>query len=194
MRVLVAFEKSGIVRDAFIERGHDAMSCDLEPTERPGPHHQGDARPLMRERWDLVIAHPPCTALSTARGRPPDAELVAEGVLLFNAALHANSPRVAVENPQIYKLARETLGEPSQKIHPWQFGDAYLKRTWLWLIGLPPLTPMYSGIDRRIRLPSWVNSSSARKTNRVGLHRPGSKRSEFHPGVAAAMAKQWGGA
>ena len=99
MRVLVACEFSGIVRDAFIAEGHDAVSCDLLPTERPGPHIQGDVRPLLRQRWDLVIAHPPCTYLTNARPSLWGGPETGEAIAFFQECLAANAPLVAVENP-----------------------------------------------------------------------------------------------
>lgn len=142
MKVLVACEFSGIVRDAFIAEGHDAISCDLLPTERPGPHIQGDVRPLLKESWDLVIAQPPCTYLSN--GTQPKVFLrhdryrdTLEAINLFKECLNANSPLVAVENPQMHFLAKNLLNEPhSQIVHPWQFGHPYMKRTYLLVEGV----------------------------------------------------------
>ena len=193
MRVLVACEFSGIVRDAFIERGHDAISCDLLPTERPGPHVQGDVRPLLREPWDLVIAHPPCTYLSTARGAPSDdAEAIKSAVDLFRACQMANAPRVAVENPRIYKFVRRIVGEPDFAVHPYHFGDPWKKLTCFWTKGLPPLMRCFSGAQPEI-VGYWVQMSGARyKPNGPG-HRDPKIRSMFHPGMARAMAEQWGG-
>ena len=128
--MLVACEFSGIVRDAFIAKGHDAISCDLLPTERPGPHIQGDVRELLREPWGLVDAHPPCTYLSVARGEPSDEEDEILAALEFFADCQdANAPRVAVENPGIYKFAQAVLGKPDCVVQPWHFGDMVLKRT-----------------------------------------------------------------
>ena len=193
MKVLIAFERSGIVRDAFREAGHDAMSCDLEPTDRPGPHHQGDARPLMRLPWDLIIAHPPCPYLTSARGTPvDDDDLIVEALECFIDCLNANAPRVAVENPLLYKWVRAIVGQPDCRVHPYHFGDEYLKRTYFWLNGLPPLMAThYSGEDKT--LPRIISSGGSKRgyvPGYWGAQNP--KRSEFHPGMAAVMAQQWG--
>ena len=191
MRVLVACEFSGVVRDAFLAAGHDAISCDLLPTESPGPHVQGNVMELLREPWDLVVAHPPCTYLSPARGRFRDLDKVGEAMDFFIDCLGANAPMVAVENPLPYRLVRLYLGEPDCIVQPWQFGDMYLKRTGLWLRNLPPLLPTMMADDSR--LPTWVQGKRPNRQNRRdGFHRSSKKRAEFHPGMAAAMARQWG--
>ena len=191
MKVLVACEFSGVVRDAFLAEGHDAVSCDLLPTESPGPHIQGDVRALLREPWDLVIAHPPCTYLSPARGKFRDLDKVGEAMDFFIDCLGANAPMVAVENPLPYKLVRVYLGEPDSIVQPWQFGDMYLKRTGLWLRNLPPLLPTMMADDSD--LPTWIQGKRPNRLNRrEGFHRSSKKRAEFHPGMAAAMARQWG--
>lgn len=149
MKVLVACEFSGRVRNAFLARGHDAYSCDLltgrDPTH--GRHFKQDVRPLLKERWDLVIAHPPCTYLcnsgvrwlSTQKDRQ---DKMVEGCLFFLDCLSANSDKVAVENPIMHKHAMEWVRvEKSQVIQPWQFGHGETKATCLWLLGLPHLKP-----------------------------------------------------
>ena len=191
MKVLVACEFSGIVRDAFLAEGHDAISCDLLPTESPGPHHQGDVRPLLREPWDLVIGHPPCTYLTAARGKIRDLDKVGEAIDFFVDCLKANAPMVAVENPRTYKFVRRFIGEPSCGVDPWQFGDMVLKRTYFWLKGLPVLLPLIGGTDQL--LPAWVGGSNSRKSGRrQPKYRSPKMRARFHPGMAAAMARQWG--
>lgn len=141
MRVLVACECSGVVRDAFLARGHDAISCDLLPTAASGPHVQGDVSPLLREPWDLVIAHPPCTFLSYAAAkywnRPGRAAQREAALAFFMACYHANSPRVCVENPVGWP--NTVFRRPDQVIQPFYFGDRQRKATCLWLRGLPPL-------------------------------------------------------
>src|SRR5690349_922709 len=141
MRILVACEFSGIVRDAFIARGHDAVSCDLLPTERPGPHYQGDVRDLLGQGWDLMIAHPPCTYLTRAGARwwkDPARQLAAEEAIAFVRQLWvAPIERIAIENP-IGKL-HQAMGRPQQIIQPWQHGHGETKATCLWLKNLPPL-------------------------------------------------------
>lgn len=145
MRVLVACEFSGAVRDAFIALGHDAMSCDLLPTEAPGPHHEGDVRDVLGNSWDLMVAHPPCTYLTNSGVRwlhtkPGRWEQMREGAEFFRELLNAPIPRVAVENPIMHGYAREIVGRRAdQIIHPWQFGHLESKATGLWLRGLPPL-------------------------------------------------------
>ena len=191
MKILVACERSGIVRDAFRERGHDAVSCDLAPSESPGPHIIGDVRPLLRESWDMVIACPPCTYLTVARAPLRDLPETAAAVHFFLKCLWANSPLVCVENPLQFRAVRKYVGEPAQKIHPYQFGDLYLKRTCLWLKGLPPLLAThYQGTD--VMLPSLVGGTNSRRAGRPALYRTSAERSRFHPGVAKAMAQQWG--
>src|SRR6056297_904353 len=143
MKVLIACEYSGRVRDAFIALGHDAVSCDLLPSESPGPHIQGDVRELLREPWDLVIAHPPCTYLANSgvrwRVERGEWEQIAEAAEFFRACLGANAPCVAVENPVMHRYGREAVGRgPNFTVQPWQFGDPLRKRTCFWVRGLPP--------------------------------------------------------
>lgn len=186
MRVLVACEYSGVVRDAFRARGHDAVSCDLLPTEAPGPHVTGDARKLLGDGWDLLIAHPPCTRLCNSGVRwLHERNLwgeMREAATLFLAFLNAPVPRVAVENPVMHRHARETIGRgPDFTIQPWQFGHGEVKRTCFWTRGLPPLVPteIVEGRDPRVHFASpgadrWKERSTTLK------------------GVAEAMADQWG--
>ena len=203
MKVLVACEFSGIVRDAFIERGHDAISCDLLPTERPGPHIRGDVRELLRESWDLVIAHPPCSYLSNyntpfkKHEQIPDWwERVADGIAFFLQCRAANAPRVAVENPLPMPAVREIIGGPDDWVEPYWFGDVYRKRTGLWLKGLPPLM-------RTLSRPNGIPWVRDRPSQRVIASTPAWEKrtapslnthtsAAFWPGIAAAMAQQWG--
>ena len=183
MRVLIACEFSGIVRDAFIARGHDAVSCDLLPTERPGPHVEGDVRPMLRERWDLVIAHPPCTYLANSGVRwlyskPERWRLLGAAAGFFSQCLNANADRVAVENPVMHKWAG--MRKPDFTVQPWQFGHGETKRTCFWTKRLPPLLPtnIVAGRDARVhREPPGPDRWK--------------KRSLTYPGIAAAMAEQW---
>ena len=192
MRVLVACEFSGIVRDAFIERGHDAVSCDLLPTERPGPHIQGDVRPLLREPWDLVIAHPPCTYLANSgvqylHKRAGRWQQMIEAAVFFHRCLSANAPRVAVENPTMHRYAHSLLiPKPDCAVHPWWFGENQSKRTCLWLKGLPPLVATEAGDNITAPL-SWHDKWAFAK----GDERRHA-RSITYPGIAKAMAEQWG--
>jgi hypothetical protein len=190
MKILVACEYSGRVRDALIARGHDAISCDLLPTESPGPHIQSDVSALLQEPFDMVIAHPPCTYLANSGVRwlhtdPSRWERMREGAAFFLACLNANAPRVAVENPVMHKYAREEIGGlyPSFTVQPWQFGDPAKKRTCFWTKGLPPLIPT-----------STLTAKDA--VAECHLASPGpdrwKQRSRTYPGIASAIASQWG--
>ena len=181
LKVLVACEFSGIVRDAFIEAGHDAISCDLLPTERPGPHIQGDVRDLLTEEWDVMIAHPPCTYLAVSGARwfkGREAEQ-AEALAFVQTLLDAPIPRIALENP--VGVISTRICKPSQYIHPWEHGHPETKKTGLWLKGLPLLRPSCFSDGRQ---------------GRVHRDPPGpdrwKARSRTYPGIAAAMAAQWG--
>lgn len=198
LRVLIACEFSGIVRRAFAALGHDAWSCDLLPSEdRSNKHIVGDARDILDDGWDLLmVAHPPCTRLCNSGVRwlhkpPPGKTLTAiwedlrEAADLFSAFWNAPIERVAVENPVMHKHARGLIRnfEPAaQTVQPWQFGHGETKAICLWLRGLPKLTPTHVVEGR---------------TPRVHLMSPGpdrwKERSRFFPGVARAMALQWGG-
>ncbi len=181
MRVLVACEFSGRVRDAFIARGHDAMSCDLLPTDVPGPHHEGDVRDVLGDGWDLMVAHPPCTHLAVSGARwfkDKQAEQV-EALDFVRLLMAAPIPRIAVENP--VSIISSRIRRPDQIIQPWQFGHGETKATCLWLTNLPPLVPT-DVVDGREAV----------------VHRmpPGPDRwklrSLTYQGIADAMAEQWG--
>lgn len=181
MRVLVACEFSGIVRDAFRARGHDAWSCDLLPTEAAGPHVTGCVLPLLGKGWDLMVAHPPCThlAVSGARWWAGREREQAEALAFVAALMAAPVPRIALENP-IGRIST-AIRKPDQVIQPWQHGHGEVKATCLWLKGLPLLVPsrVVAGRDPRVHHAS-----------------PGpdrwKERSRTLPGIAAAMAAQWG--
>ena len=181
VKVLVACEFSGIVRDAFRLRGHDATSCDLLPTERDGPHYQGDILDIIDDGWDLMVAHPPCTflAVSGARwmaGRP---EAVADALAFVRFLLDAPIPRIALENP--ISIISSRIRKPDQIIQPWQFGHGETKATCLWLKGLPKLVPtnIVDGREARVhRMPPGPDRWK--------------ERSRTMQGIAAAMAEQWG--
>lgn len=194
LRVLVACEYSGRVRDAFLAAGHDAVSCDLLPTESPGPHVVGDARELLADGWDLLVAHPPCTYLANSgvqwlHKRPERWAHMRAGAQVFLDFLHAPIPRVAVENPLPHRYATELIGRPSQWIQPHEFGTLETKRTGLWLRGLPPLLVSEDGAAATAarpageRMPGWWVGPGARR---------GHERSRTAPGIALAMAQQWG--
>jgi hypothetical protein len=186
MRVLVVCEFSSVVRDAFAARGHDAWSCDLLPSERPGNHIQGDAGPHL-SGWDLVIAHPPCTYLSKSgvrwlHERPERWPMMIAAAVFFRRILEAPVPRIAVENPVLHGYATSIIGRRAdQYIQPWQFGHGETKRTGLWLKNLTPLTPTRIVEGR---------------TPRVHFAAPGpdrwKERSRTYEGIAEAMADQWG--
>lgn len=194
MRVLVACESSGIVRDAFLRRGHDAVSCDLKPTERPGPHHQGDVREILSRHWDLLIAHPVCRRLANSgvrwlHERPEYMAQVrpaAEFFMLFDRATHI--PRRAVENPVQHKYARAIIGRKAdQYVQPHFFGSPFQKATGLWLTGLPKLARTHWPKD----YPAGTSFVQA-----VWLMGPSPTREEDRsrtdPAIAEAMAAQWG--
>ena len=187
MKVLIACEYSGVVRDAFIARGHDAISCDLLPTESPGPHIQGDVRELLREPWDLVIAHPPCQDITLANLQRKSYEREKAAVDFFLDCLNANAPRVAVENPMPFKAVREVIGEPDCIVQPYQFGDGFRKKTCWWLRGLPPLLKMGDMVDP----PRWVQMTNG-SGKKGGVATTAKERARFFPGMVAAMAQQWG--
>ena len=183
MRVLVACEYSGIVRDAFIEAGHDAMSCDLLPTEKPGPHYEGDVRDVLHAGWGLMIAHPPCThlAVSGARWFPEkrEAGLQQAAVSFVRELAAAPIPRIAIENP--VSVLSSLWRKPDQTLQPWHHGHGETKAICLWLKNLPTLEPtdIVEGREARVhRMPPGLNRAK--------------ERSRFYPGIAAAMAEQWG--
>jgi hypothetical protein len=133
MRVLIACEFSGTVRDAFIAKGHDAMSCDLLPTDKPGPHYQGDVFDVINDGWDLMIAHPPCThlAVSGARWFKDKVTEQAEALDFVRKLINADIDRICIENP--VSIISSRIRKPDQTIQPWQFGHGETKRTCLWL-------------------------------------------------------------
>jgi len=185
MKVLVACEYSGTVRDAFIARGHDAISCDLLPTDRPGPHYQGDVFDIIDDGFDLMIAHPPCTHLAVSGARHFAAKRAdgrqQEAIDFFMRLAQADIPKIAIENPVC--IMSTVWRKPDQIIQPWQFGHGETKSTCLWLKGLLKLVPtnIVDGRDNRIhRLPPTPDRWKLRSTT--------------YQGIADAMAAQWGGA
>ena len=182
-RVLVACEYSGTVRDAFIAQGHDAMSCDLLPTESPGPHHQGSVLDVLGDGWDLMVAFPPCTHLASSGARWFAAKRAdgrqQHGIDFFMAIANASIPRIAIENP--VGIMSTQWRKPDQIIQPWQYGHGETKATCLWLKGLPTLRPtdIVDGREQRIwRLPESKDRWKI--------------RSKTFGGIADAMAQQWG--
>nr|WP_309504342.1 hypothetical protein [uncultured Roseovarius sp.] len=184
MRVLVGCEFSGTVRDAFIAQGHDAMSCDLLPTETPGPHYQGDVRDVLDYPWDLAIFHPPCTDLAVSGARHFEAKRMdgrqQASVSFFMALAKADIPQIAIENPVC--IMSSLWRKPDQIIHPWQHGHGETKATCLWLKNLPLLQPTNIVEGRADRIHKMPPSADRWKL-----------RSMTYPGIARAMAQQWGG-
>ena len=181
MRVLIACEYSGRVRDAFIARGHEAMSCDLLPTEVEGPHYQGDVRDVLGQGWDLLVAHPPCThlAVSGARWFKEKVQEQAEALDFVRLLMDAPVARIALENP--VSVISSRIRKPDQVIQPWQFGHGETKATCLWLKGLPKLTPtnIVEGREAKVhRMPPGPDRWK--------------ERSRTYLGIADAMAAQWG--
>ena len=181
MRVLVACEFSGIVRDAFLEQGHDAWSCDIEPSERPGPHIQGDVLSRLNMNWGIMIAHPPCQylAVSGARWFKDRKKEQFEALCFVKALMDAPIPKIALENP--VSVISSYIRKPDQIIQPWQFGHGETKKTCLWLKGLPKLEPtdIVAG-----RAPNVHHMSPGPNRSK--------DRSRTFEGIAKAMAEQWG--
>ena len=182
--MLIACEYSGAVRDAFLKRGHEAMSCDLLPTDAPGPHYQGDVRDVLDYPWDLMIAHPPCTHLSVS-GAAWFAEKRMDGrqqsaVSFFMQLSKADIPMIAIENPVC--IMSSMWRKPDQTIQPWQYGHGETKATCLWLKGLKHLQPTNIVEGREQRIHNLPPSEDRWKI-----------RSQTFQGIADAMADQWGG-
>jgi site-specific DNA-cytosine methylase len=187
MKVLVACEYSGTVRDAFIAQGHDAVSCDILPTDKPGPHYQGDVRDILGNGWDLMIAHPPCThlAVSGAKHFHKKEKEQAEALEFVRMLLDTPIPKICLENP--VSVISTRIRKPNQIIQPWQFGDPFQKTTCLWLKGLPPLRHTkivdkgeFVTTPSGKRLPKWYSDNKNPK-----------HRSKTFQGIADAMAEQW---
>ena len=198
MRVLVACEYSGRVRDAFLKAGHYAMSCDLLPcdSEASGDHYQGDVRNILENGWDLMIAHPPCTYLSvsgmhwTTRGLR-DPQLTEDALDFVRLLLDAPIKRIAVENP--VSVISSRIRKPDQIIMPYQFGHDASKKTCLWLKNLSPLRPT-NFIEPRIvnGKPRWGNQTDSGQNKLAPSDDRWKVRSETFQGIADAMASQWG--
>ncbi len=191
MKVLIACEFSGTVRNAFLKRGHDAWSCDLLPTEVEGPHIQGDVLNILNDGWDLMIAHPPCTHLATSGARwfknkeKEQKEALEFVSLLLNAPIN----KIALENP--ISIISSRIRKPDQIVQPWMFGHPEQKSTCLWLKNLPLLKPtnivekgeMHVTKSGK-KLPKWYNIPPREDRWKM--------RSKTFEGIAAAMAEQWG--
>lgn len=182
MRVLVACEFSGVVRDAFIRQGHDALSCDLLPSESDfGPHYEGDVFDIINDGWDLMIAHPPCThlAVSGARWFKEKREAQAEALEFVRRLLDSDIPRIALENP--ISIISSKIRKPDQIIQPWQFGHGETKATCLWLKNLPKLEPTNVVDGREARVHKMPPGPDRWR-----------ERSRTFAGIGQAMAEQWG--
>lgn len=218
LKVLIACEYSGTVRDAFIARGHEAISCDLLPTERPGPHYQGSVTDIINDGWDLMVAHPPCTYLSvsgmhwTTRGLR-DPKLTECALNFVRILMDAPIERIAIENP--VSVISSRIRKLDQIIQPWMFGDDASKKTCLWLKNLPRLQPtqhiepkwfccgvaLPSGVGKygcancngeNEARPRWGNQTASGQ-NKLGPSKDRWKiRSTTFQGIANAMADQWG--
>jgi hypothetical protein len=193
VRILVACEYSGVVRDAFLARGHDAVSCDLLPTESPGPHYEGDVFDIIDKGWDLMIAHPPCTDLAVS-GAKHFAAKIADGrqqraLDFVQRLLDAPIDKICLENP--VSVISSKIRKPDQIIQPWMFGHEATKTTCLWLKNLP-LLEATEIVDKGARhvtksgksLPAWYNLPPSKDRWKI--------RSATFPGIATAMAEQWG--
>ena len=195
MKILVACEFSGTVRDAFAAEGHDAWSCDIIPSEKPGQHIIGDATKLLNDGWDMMIAHPPCTYLTNAgvcHLHTDDArwEKMIDAATFFNTLMDAPIDRIAIENPIMHKYAVEIIGKrQDQVLQPWMFGHTESKATCLWLKNLPKLTPTKDVKEDMMKLPK-------NQQQRIHYLPPGPERAKNRartfPGIANAMASQWG--
>lgn len=197
LSILVACESSGAVRDALTALGHTAMSCDLLPTETPGWHYRGDVREVLDDYWDLMIAHPPCTYLSssgmhwTTRGLR-DPKLTEDALDFVRLLLDAPIPKIAIENP--VGVISTRIRPADQYVQPYQFGDDASKKTGLWLKGLPILVPTKLIPPRLINGKSrWGNQTDSGQNKLGPSDDRWKERSKTYPGLAAAMALQWAG-
>ena len=181
MRVLIACEYSGIVRDAFIRKGHNALSCDLLPTEIDGPHYQGNVENIINDGWDLMICHPPCThlAVSGARWFKEKQREQVQALEFVELLLNAPVDKICLENP--VSIISSRIRKPDQIIQPWQYGHGETKATCLWLKNLPLLQPTKVVEGREARVHKMAPGPDRWK-----------ERSRTYTGIAAAMAEQWG--
>lgn len=196
MRVLVACEFSGTVRDAFAAAGHQAWSCDLLPPETAGNHYQGDVRDILYDDWDMLIAHPPCTYLCSSglhwnKRRPGRAAQTEEALAFVRLLLDAPIKRIALENPTGCIGTR--IRKADQIIQPYQFGHDASKGTCLWLKNLPPLEPTQYIHPRLVNgRPRWSNQTDSGQNRLAPSANRWAERSKTYAGIAAAMAAQWG--
>jgi hypothetical protein len=202
MKVLVACEYTGTVRDCFLAAGHDAMSCDILPTEVPGPHYEGDVLDILNEGWDMMIAHPPCTYLCSSglhwnKRVPGRAEKTDEALEFITTLWNAPIEKVAIENPVGCINTRLSFMPKPQYIQPYQFGSDASKKTGLWKRNLPDLEPT-EYIEPRIVVKNdkeykrWGNQTDSGQNKMAPSETRGLDRSRTYFGIAYAMATQWG--
>lgn len=194
MKIIIACEYSGIVRDAFTKKGHDVWSCDILPTESIGQHIQGNVIEVLNDGWDMMIAFPPCTHLAVSGAlyfeeKKKDGRQQ-QGIDFFMQMINAPIKKIAVENP--VSIMSTIYRKPDQIIQPWQFMEIYNKKICLWLKKLPILLPISNITPKFNWCSSSYRSGSRKKSPLKSLHRDPKKRSEFFPGIAKAMASQWG--
>jgi hypothetical protein len=189
MKVLIACEYSGTVRDAFAAKGHYAMSCDILPTENEGLHYQGDVMDIINDGWDLMIAHPPCThlAVSGARHFHKKQKEQADALDFVQKLLNAPIEKICLENP--VSIISTRIKKPTQIIQPYEFGHSVSKKTCLWLKNLPKLNST-NIVDKG----EFITYSSGKRMHSWYAKKwgDGKSRSMFWPGIAEAMADQWG--
>jgi hypothetical protein len=196
VKILVACEYSGVVRDAFTRHGHDAMSCDFLPSETPGKHYQGDVLDILDGVWDLMIAHPPCTYLSvsgmhwTTRGLR-DPQLTIDALEFVQQLMDAPISKICIENP--VSIISSRIRKPDQVVQPYQFGHDASKKTCLWLKNLPPIIPTKHINPRIIQgKKRWGNQTDSGQNKLPPSKDRWKDRSRTYEGIAAAMAEQWG--
>jgi len=204
MKILIACEYSGAVRDSFIKQGHDVMSCDLLPTDSPGSHYQGSVFDVLNDGWDMMIAHPPCTYLAVSGNRwlynkdktrnEERWKNREEGLDFVRALMDAPIEKIAIENP--VSCISSEIRKPDQIIQPWQFGDEAQKTTCLWLKNLPKLKPTkivekgeFTTFKSGKRHPKWYADALATAKTKAERQK---LRSKTFQGIADAMAEQWG--
>ena len=202
MKILIACEYSGIVRDAFTEKGHEVTSCDFLPTERPGKHYEGDVMDIISEDWDMMIAHPECTYLCSSglhwnKRIPGRAEKTEEALEFITALWQSGIPKICLENPVGCISTRLNFMPKAQYIQPYQFGEDASKKTGLWLKELKPLKPTKLIEGREVEkngkiYQRWSNQTDSGQ-NKLGPSKTrGKDRALTYQGIANAMANQWG--
>ena len=196
LKVLIACEFSGSVRDEFLKLGHDAMSCDILPSRTKGPHHQGDALQILNREWDLLIAFPPCTYLCSSglhwnKRRPERARKTEEAFKFFMTFANSNVKRIAIENP--IGCVSTKWRRPDQIIQPYHFGHDASKATCLWLKGLPKLISTSYIAPRIVNgKKRWGNQTDTGQNRLPPSQDRAQLRSLTYKGIAEAMAAQWG--